>query len=451
MDSKFNFNIFKNILLFFLPAVVFGCFITKLVTDCQWINWIYAVSLSGLVGLGTNTIAIRMLFRPKYPTCFGKWRQGILPRHQNEVADTIGKAAKKEIMNEENIRAYIEKSTIIENAIKEISSFLRNAIENPNTRDIIHKKIIEIYNEHADSIFDNLVEKTDIAIIDFFSNKWNAETFWKNIRPQIEKGFEKISLEKEITEKIVKELVDLAPKISLIIKKEIVKNISKGPKENPWEWVKHKFAVNYVDDEKIKEMILKNINNPSFQNKILDYIENNVDNITRYLDMNPEKIELMHGWIKEQTRKLGKEKLIPFAKNKIDNYLNSDETWESMDKYIHKTMLLLINKLPEISNDKEVIKSIKKAVPEMMQGIDVKTMVSEIIKKKDPEEFEKLIRDASDKHLAAIEVLGGLLGMAAGFALINKWFVILVPASLGIFLLTENIFTKKQKSFVENS
>jgi len=444
MKIYFNFNVLKKLLLIILPTIVLGCFLTKLCTDCRWIDWIYAVSLSGLVGLGTNTIAIRMLFRPKYPTCFGKWRQGILPRHQAEVAEAIGLAAKKEIMNEENIRAYIEQSTIIENAIKELSNFLQTAIENPKTRDIIHTKIIELYNEHADIIFDNLIEKTDGAIIDFFSNKWNAETFWENIRPQIEKGLEKINLEKEITEKIVNQLVDSAPKISLIIKNAIVKQLSKGPKENPWEWLKHKLAVNYVDDNKIKEIILKYLNDPKFYNKILDYIENNINSITRYFDQNPDKVKFIHSWIKEQTRRLGKDKLIPFAKTKIEKYLNSDDSWDNMDKYIHKTMLTLINKIPEISEDEEVIKSIKKAVPSIIQGIDVESMVSEIIKKKEPEEFEKLIRDTSDKHLAAIEVLGGLLGMAAGFALIDKWFVILVPACIGIFLLTESIFTKEK-------
>jgi len=93
-----NFKTLRNTLLIALPAVVFLCFIGKLINnDCYWVNFIFAVSLSGLVGLGTNSIAIRMLFRPKYPTCFGKWRQGILPRHQNEIADTIGEAAKKDV------------------------------------------------------------------------------------------------------------------------------------------------------------------------------------------------------------------------------------------------------------------------------------------------------------------------------------------------------------------
>ncbi len=440
-----NFKTLRNTLLIALPVIVFLCFIGKLIyNDYYWINWIYAVSLSGLVGLGTNSIAIRMLFRPKRPTCFGKWRQGILPRHQDEIADTIGEAAKREVMNEENIRIYIEQSTIIENTIKEISFFLQRAIENKKTRDVIHQKIIEIYNEYADVIFENLVEKTDGAIVDFFSNKWDADTFWKSTRPQIDKVFEKLNVEEEFTEKIVSQLVDAAPEISLIIKNAIVKYVSKGKHENPWEWLKHKLATKYVDDKKIKVTILKYIRDKAFKSKVLDYLENNIDSITLFLDKHPKKIAAVHNWIKEQTRKLGKEKLIPFTKVKIENYLNSDESWESMDKYIHKTMLLLISKIPEISNDEEVIKSIKKAVPEIMQGVDVKSLVSEIIKKKDPEEFERLIRDTTHKHLAAIEVLGGLLGMAAGLALINKWFVIIVPGILGGFLLIERMFTKTE-------
>ena len=152
-----SFSKIRNFFFVFFPTIILACFFCKLLEiNLFWIDWLYAISLSGLVGLGTNSLAIRMLFRPKKPTCFGKWRQGILPRHQNEVAETIGEAAKKEIMNEKNIRAYIEQSTLIENAIKEFSDFLIRAVENQNTRDIIHKNIIEIYNEHADFIFENL-------------------------------------------------------------------------------------------------------------------------------------------------------------------------------------------------------------------------------------------------------------------------------------------------------
>ena len=441
-----NFKTLRNTLLIALPVVVFLCFIGKLINNnYYWVNFIFAVSLSGLVGLGTNSIAIRMLFRPKYPTCFGKWRQGILPRHQDEIADTIGEAAKIEIMNEENIRAYIEQSTIIENTIKEVSFFLQKAIENKKTRDIIHQKIIEIYNEYADDIFEKLIEKTDKAIVDFFSNKWDSETFWKNIRPQIEKGFEKLNVEEEFTKKIISQLVDAAPEISLIIKNAIIKYVSKGKHENPWEWIKHKLASKYVDDKKIKVTILKYIRDPAFKTKVLDYLEKNIDSITSFLDKHPKKIAAAHDWLKEHARQLGKDKLVPYTKTKIEAYLNSDDSWESMDKYIHKTMLLLISKIPEMSEDEEIINSIKKAVPEIMQGVDVKLMVSEIIKKKDSDEFEKMIRDTTDKHLAAVEVLGGLLGMAAGLALINKWFVIFVPGFLGIFLLAEKFFTKNSE------
>ena len=367
-----------------------------------------------------------------------------MPRHQNEVADTIGEAAKKEIMNEENIRAYIEQSTIIESAIKELNEFLTSAIDNQKTRDVIHRKIIEIYNEHADDLFENLVEKTDAAIIDFFSNKWDAETFWKSVRPHLEKIFNKINVEKELTEKIVKQLVDAAPHIALIIKNEIIKYVSEDESKNPWEWLKFKFANYYVDDDKIKKILVKYIRKKSFQKRILDYVENNIDNIAKFLEQRKDMIQSFHNRLKEQTRILGKEKLIPYAKDKIEIYLNSEESWESMDRYIHKGMLILVEKIPDISNDEEVILAIKKAVPELMQGVDVKSLVSEIIKKKDPEEFERLIRKATDKHLAAIEVLGGILGMMSGLALINKWFVILVPGSLGLFILIEKIFTKEK-------
>ena len=55
--------------------------------DIIWLEVAFAILLASMVGFYTNFIAIKMLFRPRYPTVFG--RQGLIPKKQTELADRL--------------------------------------------------------------------------------------------------------------------------------------------------------------------------------------------------------------------------------------------------------------------------------------------------------------------------------------------------------------------------
>jgi uncharacterized membrane protein YheB (UPF0754 family) len=63
------------------------------------------IALSGFVGKSTNTIAIRMLFRPKEPTFWG--RQGPIPKNKSKIAYKIAEETDKKLLNIETIMGHI--------------------------------------------------------------------------------------------------------------------------------------------------------------------------------------------------------------------------------------------------------------------------------------------------------------------------------------------------------
>lgn len=69
------------------------------------------ISVSGLVGFGTNWLAITMLFRPrKRRPIFG---QGLIPAQRDRVIERLAKAVSQELINEEIIRQRIEQSGVV--------------------------------------------------------------------------------------------------------------------------------------------------------------------------------------------------------------------------------------------------------------------------------------------------------------------------------------------------
>ncbi len=63
--------------------------------------------MGALIGYGTNTLAVEMLFRPFAPKYFGKWRlpftPGLIPKEQGRIAESLGGLIEKELFSPEVI------------------------------------------------------------------------------------------------------------------------------------------------------------------------------------------------------------------------------------------------------------------------------------------------------------------------------------------------------------
>ncbi|MEO0897829.1 MAG: DUF445 family protein [Bacteroidota bacterium] len=69
------------------------------------------LSVSGLIGYGTNYIAIRMLFRPvqKRPV----WGQGLIPSQKDRIIYTLAQGLHKHILSQELIRKRVEDTGLV--------------------------------------------------------------------------------------------------------------------------------------------------------------------------------------------------------------------------------------------------------------------------------------------------------------------------------------------------
>lgn len=73
------------------------------------IRIITAPLVGGLIGLITNGIAIRMMFRPLKPVYIGKFRlpftPGLIPKERERLARSIGDVISRELLNRETLKA----------------------------------------------------------------------------------------------------------------------------------------------------------------------------------------------------------------------------------------------------------------------------------------------------------------------------------------------------------
>lgn len=108
---------------------------------------IQTVSVSGLIGFGTNYIAIRMLFRPieKRPI----WGQGLIPGQRDRIIFTLAKGMHKHILNQDLIRLRIEESGIVKKVNGVLIDGSVSLLQDEDLKNFLKKAVFDGMKEYA--------------------------------------------------------------------------------------------------------------------------------------------------------------------------------------------------------------------------------------------------------------------------------------------------------------
>ncbi|HET7627359.1 MAG TPA: DUF445 family protein [Bacillales bacterium] len=101
-----------------------------------WIEIILLTGIGALIGGVTNSLAIKMLFRPYHPKFIGKWRlpftPGLIPKRREELAEQLGKTVMDHLLTPESIRRKLRdeqfQAEVLAWARKEIADRMEQSI-----------------------------------------------------------------------------------------------------------------------------------------------------------------------------------------------------------------------------------------------------------------------------------------------------------------------------------
>lgn len=137
-------------------------------------NYIIAPLLGALIGYITNTLAIRMLFRPheaKY--LFGihiPFTPGIIPKEKGRIAQSIGQVVSDNLMNSEVLGNYLLTEEMEQKLRAEITSLLEGKMGvlgavAPFIISHLTDKTIKIYRQAVEDHLPGILETIDISRI----------------------------------------------------------------------------------------------------------------------------------------------------------------------------------------------------------------------------------------------------------------------------------------------
>mgnify|MGYP006266111977 CR=1 FL=1 len=112
-------------------------------------NLLRTVAISGLIGYGTNWVAIRMLFRPRERRPI--WGQGLIPANKNKIAQKLAGTIHSNILNEEEIKRRIHDAGMVarlnETLIQGTSSLLADPEFQAEVKKLLYRWLHEFLND----------------------------------------------------------------------------------------------------------------------------------------------------------------------------------------------------------------------------------------------------------------------------------------------------------------
>lgn len=95
--------------------------------------------VGAVIGGITNSIAIKMLFRPINPVKIGSFTlpftPGVIPKEKERIAAKVGDVISTELLNEEVLRQWLIKDEVNTEIKKSVKSYLERSLENSQTLD----------------------------------------------------------------------------------------------------------------------------------------------------------------------------------------------------------------------------------------------------------------------------------------------------------------------------
>lgn len=431
----------KILLLSGLPLVVLACcFLRQACPGDPLYEWCFMIALSGLVGISTNTIAIKMLFRPQNRTFFG--RQGLIPKNRKKIAEKIAQETEKKLLNVSTIMAHIEKGRMIEETVSYAVQGVDAYLAREENRKKIAAVVLETYNTYADRIFTWLSRSAEAYLSDFISRRMTAEKVWQVLKPRIQAFFESDEMKHRVSGWIINHLIQRIPEISQMLGDMLERYIE----EQVW-W--RKFVLrgvkefSGVDREAITRFIRDVFNRPETYHQAVAVVEDNINHLDAFLEQDEvrEKLELFHHWFRQYLTGLAREKAVPALREKIDAFLESDDSWAVIDRYLTGFLKGIPPRLQLFLHEKQNIDRIRGYLPGVITRLNIKAIISDNIEQQDTETFEKMIMKVSGDNLAAIEVLGGVIGMLAGVAIKMPVFLLVLPAGIVVFIFVDQLLT----------
>lgn len=358
------------------------------------------VIIGAVIGGFTNSLAIKMLFRPYKPLYIGKWRvpftPGLIPKRRGELAEQLGKMVVEHLLTPESIK----RKFLNESFQSEMTSLAQMELERLLNREesleeVLMKIGIQNTQQKAERRLDAFIENKYESLMDKYRKKPVRNILSVEL---LEKLDSKIPL---ISSYILQKGVDYFSSVEGELRTARMIDEFLRDRGGMLGNMVQMFLGNVNLTDKIQPEIIKFLKNPGTQDLVTTLLRKEWDKV---LEWDSEKVE----------KQIGKDQLLSIVKNysrkivKIDEILQTPiSTLTSTFKHelVEKTVPSAVQLLGDwLANRIEVL----------LERLHLADIVREQVETFSVERLEEMVLSISRSELKMITYLGALLGALIG-------------------------------------
>ncbi len=360
---------------------------------------------SAAIGYLTNWIAIEMLFKPYYPTrrhlfawiTLGVWRQGLVPKNKNQIADMMGKEVAEKLLQPEELA-------------NDLCAMAGEIIKNPNLVSSFRSGVQQAIAAHDQEIAAFLAPKIETALvaeIDRLVTIDKVEEFWTvHIEPKLQSAETRDRIATIVIGALEKRAPALAAKAKPLVVDAIRAYVEEkggivGTILTPLVGT---IADSIISRQTLEDGLRNWLESPDTVPMLRDELLHFVGAVRDYVKSDESRGKI--GAFVEEIRSTFKNYVCTYLETNLahitDRLLNSESFWKSVVEMIPKFQ-------PELER---LIRT--EGMPIILEKLNIQGRIKTAVDKMDVKEFHGMINEVAAQHLGAIQVLGFFLGAAAG-------------------------------------
>ncbi len=402
-----------------------------------WTNGIFIVLMAGIVGYYTNFLAIKMLFQPKQGKVLG-W-EGLVPKNKPKIAKSLGESIQNRLLAPEIILNYIYEKNLIEIGTRKISSWIDETLANEKVRHTISTKIISVIREKGPEALSSAFDISEDVLKKIAQNPDEIIKYWGIARERIIDYIKSEENREKIGFMLKKVMLEEMPKLSTALNAAIDGYLANKKTFGTSIGKSLKKLVSF-DDEAIKDLLEKFVKDPETGEQFMGILDTLVVEIQTKLNA-PETqnyiISQVGSWVNDLSS-YARQNVLPAGIERLQEILNDEKYWKKLDEYSFRAMEWVKDKSLEFANSAEGQEYLKTYIGKFVHQINVTQLVEEQVMKLDTDDLEKMILDNTGGNLVVIQILGGVLGLIAGFIQVNVLFSIPVGALVAVIVFSYN-------------
>ena len=402
-----------------------------------WTNGIFIVLMAGIVGYYTNFLAIKMLFQPKQGKVLG--REGLVPKNKPKIAKSLGESIQNRLLAPEIILNYIYEKNLIEIGTRKISAWIDETLANETVRHTISTKIISVIREKGPEALSSAFDISEDVLKKIAQNPDEIVKYWGIARERIIDYIKSEENREKIGVMLKKVMLEEMPKLSTALNAAIDGYLASKNTFGSSIGKSLKKLVSF-NDEAIKDLLEKFVKDPETGEQFMGILDTLVMEIQTKLNA-PETqnyiISQVGSWVNDLSS-YARQNVLPAGIERLQEVLNDEKYWKKLDEYSFRAMEWVKDKSLEFASSAEGQEYLKTYIGKFVHQINVTQLVEEQVMKLDTDDLEKMILDNTGGNLVVIQILGGVLGLIAGFIQVNVLFSVPVGALVAVIVFSYN-------------